>query len=207
MRFGILSVVVLSMVLASAARAEDETSIRRDAHKEMRAGNFKNAYEQYERLCNDADTDPKQVGQDLQYAVNCLQSLKRTKEVDGLLDATVKVHKTNWRLLQQAAQIYSFLQPHGYMVAGSFERGRRRGGGRYYNVYERDRVRSLQLMRDAVKLITQDNSKPHERGQFYYQYANMFMTWRGYGRAWKLQVLTDLSALDRPDPRPIVIPI
>ena len=46
-------------------------------------------------------TDPRQVGNDLGMAVQCLQRLNRVDEIDALLEDAVKVHKDNWRLLWQ----------------------------------------------------------------------------------------------------------
>ena len=38
----------------------------------------------------------------------------------------------------------------GYMVAGEFHRGSHRGGGKYVNALQRDRVRAMQLMNRAL---------------------------------------------------------
>ena len=105
----------------------------------MNDGNFREAFDGYRRLCLNPAAGVTQVGQDLVHAVQCLNNLGRIQEFDELVESAVGVHKDNWRLLQTAAQQYLNAQHHGFMIAGKYERGGRRGGGQAVNSVERAR--------------------------------------------------------------------
>ena len=77
-------------------------------------------------------------------------------EIDALLEAVTEVHKGNWRLVQSAAQNHMNIPHQGFIVAGKFYRGNQRGGGKVVNAIERDRVRALQLMVQAMPLALKD---------------------------------------------------
>jgi len=62
------------------------------------------------------------------------------------------------------------------------------------NSYERDRIRALQLMQQALPLVAEENDKP-AAGQFYMDLANQLMGNRGWSLAWRLQYLSDLTEL------------
>jgi len=160
----------------------------------MQANNFRDAYEGFRKLVLDPQDDPLQVGQDLSHAIQCLHRLNRTDEVDELLEAAIGVHQRNWRLLWAAAQNYMQLPHQGYLIAGKFHRGHHRGGGRYVNSVERDRVRALQLMVQAMPSATKDENHREVAGFFLYL-ADMLLRDRGYGQAWRLQYATDLKTL------------
>ena len=104
------------------------------------------------KLALDPDDDPLQVGNDLDTAITCLQRLGRSDEIDDFREGVIDVHKQNWRLLETAAQTYVNGEHYGFIVAGKFYRGNQRGGGRYVNAIQRDRVRALQLMQQALPL-------------------------------------------------------
>ena len=80
----------------------------------------------------------------------CLQRLGRMSEFDDFVEKVIKAHDGNWRLLQAAAQEYDRVEHYGYIIAGKYERGGHRGGGRLVNSLERDRIRALQLMDQAL---------------------------------------------------------
>ncbi|MBE9542879.1 MAG: alpha-2-macroglobulin, partial [Proteobacteria bacterium] len=87
----------------------------------------------------------------------------------------------------------------GYMVAGEFQRGSHRGGGKYVNALQRDRVRALQLMNRALEL-TAGESSTTEVADFYLDFARIIIQYSGYSQTWRLQYLTDLALL--PDYEP-----
>ena len=59
---------------------------------------------------------------------------------------------------------------------------------------QRDRVRALQLMQQALPLTSKENDKA-ALAAFYLHFANMLLNGAGYHEAWRLQYLTDLSQL------------
>ena len=87
--------------------------------------------------------------------------------------------------------------PHqGFIVAGKFSRGPHRGGdGRPVNTLDRDRVRALQLMVQALPDARKDNDHAKVAG-YLRAMAEMWMTGRfGQAESWRLQAKTDLSVL------------
>lgn len=174
-------------------------SMRRQAREAMQQGNFKDAYELFRKLALDPRDDPSQVGGDLEAATQCLQRLNRINEIDDFREAAIEVHKANWRLLWAAARNYMQVPHQGFLIAGKFERGPHRGGGQVVNAMERDRVRALQLMVQALPGAAQHPNRA-ETAEFYLDLAQMLLNYQGYGEAWRLQVLTDLATL--PDYEP-----
>ncbi len=174
-----------------AASREGDRKRMQDAFKQ---GNFKDAYEGFRKLTLDPKDDPQRVGSDLNMAVQCLQQLNRIDEVDGLLEKAIAAHQTNWRLLSRTAEEYMRVPHYGFIVAGTFRRGPMRGGGRAVNAIERDRVRALQLMVQAMPSARKDDGRA-EVGSYLLDFANVLLNNRGYGDSWRLQYLTDLAVL------------
>ena len=86
-------------------------------------------------------------------------------------------------------------QHFGFIVAGKFSRGYKRGGGRFANSFLRDRGRALQLMDQALPLTKSETDK-HALGQYYSRFASILLHGDGnFYEAWRLQDLTDLSTL------------
>jgi uncharacterized protein YfaS (alpha-2-macroglobulin family) len=162
--------------------------------KAFQAGNYKDAYDGFRKLALDPKSDPRVVGSNLDYAISSLQQLGRDEDMDEFREAVIAVHKNNWRLLESAAQSYANTQHYGFIVAGKFYRGNKRGGGRYVNSLERDRVRALQLMNQALEMTKTETDKP-ALSQLYFHFAGMLMHGSGYHQAWQLQALTDLKQL------------
>lgn len=195
-----LSILLLgSLALLAVEPAASTQSEREMANKAFRDGNFNDAYQTYRKLVLDPSTDARQVGSVLEMAIQCLQQLNRVDEIDELREASIAAHAENWRLLWAAARSYLNVDHHGFIVSGKFERGNRRGGGEVVQAYERDRVRALQLMRQAMPLAEKDESHG-EVGEFFFACAQSLLGNRGYGEAWRLQYLTDLETL--PDYEP-----
>ncbi|MFN0196250.1 MAG: MG2 domain-containing protein, partial [Planctomycetaceae bacterium] len=188
----VLGVFSLGVLWGAADVPQDEK--RATAKKEHDAGNFNDAYKLYQELVLDPQTDPKLVGNDLLMATYCLNNLARVDEIDKLRDQVIEVHDKNWRLLQTASQSFLDGQHFGFIIAGEFYRGNRRGDGQFVNTIERDRVRALQLMQQASALIEGEQDQGAV-ASFYLDHARMWMNGREYGNAWKLQVLTDITQL------------
>ena len=180
--------------MTHAAGRPGEPPSRKQAQKLFKDGNFNDAYQAYRRLSLDPDDDPRQVAQDLNMATQCLQRLNRLAEIDEYREAVIKTHAGNWRLLAGAAQNYLNMAHHGFMVAGEFQRGNKRGGGQMVNAAERDRVRALQLMVQAMPLAQRDDEHASV-ANFMLAMARAFLNNRGHGEAWRLQYLTDLEEL------------
>ena len=191
---GVMATVILGAPLLSAPLPPDEQGQRDRMQADFRQGNFKDAYDGLRKLILDPNAAASAVGGDLNLAVDCLQRLGRVDEIDALLEKAVETHRGNWRLLWSAATRYMNIPHHGFIVAGQFERGNKRGGGHIVNAAERDRVRSLQLMVQAMPSALEDDDHG-ETANFLLALAGMLLNDRGYSEAWRLQYLTDLDAL------------
>ncbi len=193
MRKFIVLASLLSTVVASWMLMAEEAGkpVNRDQLKQQfDAGNFKVAYDGYRKLAIDPKTEPGKVPGDLSQAVQALRNLGRVDEFDELVEASIKAHETNWRLLRQAAEQYRSIEQWGFVVAGKFYRGSHRGGGKYVSSTDRDRVRMLQLLQQALPLASKDDNKA-ELGRFYLDFVASL---QGV-EAWRLQALTDLATL------------
>ena len=165
------------------------------AHKKMAAGNFKEAFEEFRKLGLDPKSPAKEMPETLNHANHCLQNLDRVNEIDDFREKVIESHKDNWRLLEAAAQSYLQIEHNGVIIAGKFQRGPHRGGdGKHVHASERDRVRALQLLTQALPLALKDDSKA-EAAQFHSTFAQVLLNGMGHSESWKLQILTDLATL------------
>ncbi len=187
----------LGAVLMAAAPGPTQAQQRQSAAAAMAAGNCKDAYDVYAKLVLNPQDEPQQAPSDLAQAAQCLRQLGRDRETDALLEAAVTAHPGNWRILTQAAQLYQNANHNGFLIAGQFERGGHRGGtAKPVNAEERDRVRALQLMEQALKLAdAETTAAPGTYDRLYSALSGMLMGDRGYNDAWKLQYLSDLAQL------------
>jgi len=197
----------LVMTLAGAVQsglalpaAADNQAQRDQLLKTMREGNYNDAYQGFRKLALDPNDEPRKVGEDLNSATDCLQRLNRVNEIDAFREAVIEVHQENWRLLWAAAENYMNVQHHGYIIAGEFQRGSKRGGtGRVVNAVQRDRIRALQLMRQALPLAKQDDDHAAV-GNYLLAFARILLNNRGYSESWRLQYLSNLDELPDYDP-------
>ncbi|HEY2249975.1 MAG TPA: hypothetical protein VGH74_02900, partial [Planctomycetaceae bacterium] len=144
--------LIIGTVWLAAGDQPVSQAQRAEFRKAFDAGNYKIAYEGYRKLALNPQDDRMGVAGDLQAAVSALQQLGRTDEIDPFREAVIEIHKANWRLLDAAAQSYATTDHQGFIIAGKFQRGPHRGGGKYVNAAQRDRVRALQLMQAALPL-------------------------------------------------------
>ena len=204
----LLSVLALALIAAIAliplvTRAQTTRPIdpaqheskRQEATKAMANGNWKDALTTFRALATDPQTKPTRVADDLANALGCLNHLGLIAEWDGLIEAAVEAQPRNWRLLQRAAQSFFDAQHHGSIIAGKFERGPHRGGtAKSVYAFERDRVRALQLLTQALAASKGD---PDTNGValLHHQMAEWLLNRHSGQEAWRLGYLTDLTAL------------
>ena len=157
--------------------------------KLQKDGNYKEAYLGFKaRLETSRSSDP---AKDLEHGIQCLQSLNQLQGADAFLEENIHRYATDWKVLAKAATLYSQLPHHGVLLDGDFVRGNHRGGGNYVNAQERDRVRSMQLVEQAMGHIPED-AESKSLGAFYSEAADRLQNTRA---AWQLQILTELSSL------------
>lgn len=174
-------------------------ALRNKAQRAQKAGNYQEAYDLYAQYLQRADVDPKALAEDIPSALQCLLTLNRENETDALREQLVASHPASWRVLRAVALSYRDANHGGFLVAGAFERGYHRGGGEWADASARDRIRSLQLMQQAMPLVAEEPS-PLDAARFHLDFASMFLQGRGDLDAWRLAVLSDLDRL--PDVEP-----
>lgn len=189
---GMMTTVAAFSGALSAPLGQQES--RQAAQQLQQAGNFQEALEIYRRLVVDRDADVEDVVASLRHAVECLHSLGRVDEFDALVEETIEEQAARWQVLAAAAEHYLHINHQGQIVAGQFNRGDRRGGGRWVHATQRDRVRALQLMFQAMPLAD-ENAEPAEAGRFYFTLAHAVLHARSHSEAWQLSELTDLETL------------
>lgn len=175
-------------------KAVDRPQAREAARKLLADGNFNDAYNAFRELALDPEDEPREAGNDLQQAIQCLQQLGRVVEVDAFREQAVRVHAQNWRLLWAAAESYMYVDRQGAIVAGKFERGGHRGGGAWVNAVARDRAQAVQLMAQALPLAAKDEDRA-AAADFYLALGRILLNNAGYAEAWRLQLLTSLEEL------------
>ena len=141
------------------------------AAKLFKDGNWKEAYSAYSQLALDKEADGVKVVEYFNRALDCQRRLGNESDIDAFREEAIVVHAKNWRLLQAAAVSYAQGEHQGYIVAGKFNRGyARRGRVKYVNAYERDRVRAMQLMVQAMAATAGESDKGAV-GQFYVDFV------------------------------------
>jgi len=162
----------------------------------MKQGNYREAFEEFQaQLLIKRRFAPEDISS-FQYAIQCLTNLSKEDEVDEFREKVVELYSSSWQMLQAVATSYQNSTHFGYKISGKFQRGGGRGEGQWVSSQVRDRVRSLQLMTTAMKLLKDDSSaKPYEAYGFYYFFVQLVMDSSVAGGAWRLQTLTDLSQL------------
>jgi alpha-2-macroglobulin len=195
---------LLGLILTLGAVAQDAAALRKERDKLATRGMWKDALEWYHgKLAMVADD---QAGADLEQAVRALAGLGAWGDFDGLVEDAVAAHPAHAGLLRAAAAAYRNAPHSGRLIAGEF---RRDGGGGFYrgmgmppggpadvpeaaagapvDTTHRDRVRSLQLLRQAVDAAEEGP----KRAACWRAMANAMVD----GEAWKMQILTPLDVL------------
>lgn len=175
-----------------AAELNSTLPTQQSLEKAMNDGNHRDALGGFRQRVESPTTNAEEVARDLSLAVSCLNHLNEYSQFDELLESAVETHSDNWKLLAEAARLYSNGPHYGYQISGEFQRGPHRGGGKVMHATERDRVRALQLTKQALDaaIETGDNSQAAEVA---HQLATTLLA--GSQGGWGLGRLTDLETL------------
>ncbi len=146
-------------------------------------------------LVSPAGTD--KLVDDFNTCIDALDSLGRTDEIDAFREKALAAHAADWRFMQAVAESYRDQQHVGVIIAGVFHRGlNRNGDGRWVSALERDRLQALQMMLKAMPVLqAQKNPPVATAADFYIQFAGTLLIGNNGADAWRLQDLTDISAL------------
>lgn len=179
---------------AGALMPVDREQERAAAKKEFQEGNFRDALTIYQRLLDDRQNSGSLLAEDLGEAFQCLQRLQQMGKVDALIAGALETHPEDWRLYWASADLMQRVPHMGQIVAGEFNRGERRGGGRAVASVERDHFQRLAWMEQARLKLPADLD-PEERAKFLMRYSYALIEQRQGDRAWMLQSLTDFDKL------------
>ncbi|MCA8983390.1 MAG: alpha-2-macroglobulin [Planctomycetaceae bacterium] len=186
--------VVAGVWLTGAEPAGDGRQAQADLL--FQQGNFKEALVEYRAMVTNPRTSPQAIKHALQRATNSLKRLGSEQELDILREEVARIHAARWEVLEAVALNYIQQSHQGYIVEGEFQRGNRRSseGAQYADATQRDRVRALQLMLQAMPLAKTAEPKP--QGEFYLNFARVVLFTRENPHvSWKLQALTALDQL------------
>ncbi|MCA9005223.1 MAG: alpha-2-macroglobulin, partial [Planctomycetaceae bacterium] len=174
----------------------DEKSVtesRSLAQTYQKQGNYRDAWQIYQKLAVQPGNIDSGVVHDLQNGIQCLQHLNRINEMDEFRDAVFNAHQNQPLVLWKLAESYIHGQNYGYIIDGKFFRGHQRGGGRYIYTQEQDRLTALKLMHQAIEQLKNSNDS-ELASNIFFNAADYYMSGRQGQNAWKLQILTDLNA-------------
>jgi uncharacterized protein YfaS (alpha-2-macroglobulin family) len=195
-----LACLCFAVFLPLNLMAQDAAALRKERDNLVKRGLWREALDHYRNKLLPV-SDP-QSGKDLDQAVRTLRELNEWKEFDPLVEQAVSTHPENPALLTRAAMAYHQAPHSGRLIAGEFERtpghwwGGRRGGpdavpeataGASVNTAYRDRIRALQLLRQAAK--------PAQDNESLVSVWGLATTVLRQNEAWKLQTLTPIDTL------------
>jgi uncharacterized protein YfaS (alpha-2-macroglobulin family) len=188
----IASAIFLSFTMIQASGSAESSSPSLDSLLKLQTdGNYKDAYDGLRRFIFESRPSSKDVVKAYDAAVTSLRQLGRTDDIDEFREKVAGKYKANWPVLVAVAQSYLTIEHYGFLIASEFHRGPHRGGGKQVHATSRDRVRALQLYRDAMNLA-QNASDKRQPAEMLGQFAEAII----YGNeAWRLQSLTELKKL------------
>ena len=139
----LFTVLVLAFLIScSTFAAEDWRALEQKADDELKYNNCKDAFLLYKKILLEHKATPYMF-------LNAVTSLRRAKlegEFDSLFAAVAKKYDKDPLMLIALAKSKMRVSDYGYIIAGKFERGYHRGGGRRVSCLERDRVEALRLL-------------------------------------------------------------
>ena len=192
--FPILAITLCSFLATPSGKTGPAEDARNKAVKLKKDGNWKESFEAYKGLLMDEGNSGKVAAEDLQSAWDSLNRLGQVVLMDEFLESVIKKYPQDWRVLFRAGSLYMRANSWGFIIGGEFKRGHHRGGGKRVNTQQRDRVRALSLMEQAMKAAGDDEDKAAVAG-LYLEFANAIGSNRGRSESWRLQYLTDFNKL------------
>ncbi|MCK5843608.1 MAG: hypothetical protein KAG97_02800, partial [Victivallales bacterium] len=189
-----VSMLAILALLAPFALSAIEPDMK-TADKLNSEGNYKEAYELYAKIAVSKRFPAKQSARALEMATAELRRLNKVKNIDPLIEKTVKSRSDDRPVLFAAAKLKMSVEHFGYLIGGDFQRGWHRGGGKMVNSYSRDRVKALRLFKRSAELAMSSGASPTEHYAILNRFAAVILYDRGYNEAWRLQILTNLEKL------------
>ena len=165
--------------------------VRGRAKKLYAEGNYKEAFDAYKEIVTDPKAGEQPLVSDLAILYQCIQRMRYYSQWDELIENVIEAQSNDWRVLQAIAVQYQSAPKYGVIIDNQWQRAPQRMTGNARNSQERDRIRGLQLLNQALPLAMQDEDKSSV-SRFLIQFAQ---AWQNYRGTWRMQALTDLSQL------------
>ncbi len=180
---------LVCLILWSLPLMAGVTEKRAQAQKLFDDKNWLESYELYSKLA--VTKKNVEAHCDLDQAVECLNRLRKIKRFDKLVEDAVKAHGKNVDVLHKAAVLYRNVIHDGYVIDDKFERDNQwRSRAKRVSVAEKDRIRSIQLSYQAMKLAEKNEDRVIFK-RVCSDFANTFRFNRWNN--WRMQLLTDFT--------------
>ncbi|MCO6430542.1 MAG: alpha-2-macroglobulin [Deltaproteobacteria bacterium] len=190
-----LALIFLPVLFVILNTTEAVSADRQQLVASYKSGNYKDAFEGFEKLLTSSRSSYPEMTEDLGLAISSLSNLNRLSEFDSFLEKVIAAHPDKWQILAAAARQYTAATHHGSIVAGEFERGYHRGGqAKFVASFARDRVRALQLFKAALDRLAVSD-RPSDRRAYSQVLLDFAGALRNTQGAWRLQYLTPLDEL------------
>lgn len=195
-RWTFLWMAMIGFASFYALQAATPAGALKDVQQLHKDGNYQEALDLAVKLLESDLSADEAIGT-FRLAENCMQRLNRMSELDALSEQLASRYERQWQVLAALAQSWLQRQHYGYLIAGEFERGQHRGGGNMVNALERDRVRAMQLYRQARQRALEQTQREESAqvSELLQGFAAAIMTNNDYQQSWRLQRLTDLETL------------
>ena len=185
-------VAICGAMAANPAAPPSEADSLRKAAQLQQDNNHAEAYELYRSMA--VDPQSTAAAQSLDGAARALDELGWSEQLDGLLSEAMAAHPTDPALLHAVAQEWLDATDWGVLIDGTFQRGGNRGQGLPVSAADRDRVRALQALVQALPHLAQ--VPPAERSALLFTLADVLLAdERDDDQAWRLTRTTDLVTL------------
>ena len=184
-----MKIPILFILLCGLLSAATIPEMRKDASKLESQGNWREAYELRVKLLREADDTGS--GVDLQKALNSLRNLREQEKFDELMAEFTDSLKDNPHFMEAAGSAYLYgLGHYGQIIDNEFRRGND-GSGRFINVQNQDRLRSLQCLLEALRTVEKGGRQEVSVLRRIAEALTYART--DSGNLWQLYLLTDLE--------------
>ena len=178
--------IFIFVISCSSFAAENWRALEEKAKSEYNDNNCKDAFLLYKKIILEHKATPSILS-------NAVTSLKRAQlenEFDSFFEAVAKKYGKDPLILTALAKSKMRVSDYGYIIAGKFVRGNRRGGGQRVSSLERDRIEALRLLFKVLK-----NNRAEYLNNTFNTLKDIIMWGRKNNQAWKLQYLSDVNKL------------
>jgi uncharacterized protein YfaS (alpha-2-macroglobulin family) len=187
---------VLSLgVLMMADEPADPASQLSAGEKLFADGHFADAYVIFRKIVENPKSPTTTAASAVDLGFTCLQQLTRIGEEEPFIESAAAMHPDSVEVIQSVVRAYALMTNWGTLIDGKFHRGKNVENGKYVTSANRDRVRGMQLLRQAIAAAEKrGDAGKRELGKSWLSLGQQLLSpaWR---ESWRLTALTDLENL------------